>query len=148
MTGAVPAAVSLGLYLSKQGSAAVPSSFGTMAVGRERLRQGLPNAVSLPSSFTRSYFGTRSAPRATFDRKRQARALCDLAEREFVAQPHAPDLANHVHGDHLESLLKFSAGQWNTLVNIGSALCGLAGQIGIGTNSPAGMDQACRAEIR
>jgi hypothetical protein len=48
---------------------------------------------------------------------------------------HAPDLANHVHGDHIESLLKFSAGQWNTLVNIGSALCGLAGQDCIGTNT-------------
>ncbi|WP_212742250.1 hypothetical protein, partial [Acidovorax sp. NB1] len=59
----------------------------------------------------------------------------DLAERELVAQPHAPDLANHVHGDHLESLLKFSAGQWNTLVNIGLALCGLAGQDCIGTNT-------------
>ncbi|MGJ7531442.1 glycoside hydrolase family protein, partial [Variovorax sp. GB1P17] len=39
------------------------------------------------------------------------------------------------HGDHLESLLKFSAGQWNTLVNIGSALCGLAGQDCVGTNT-------------
>jgi hypothetical protein len=53
----------------------------------------------------------------------------------LVAQPHAPDLANHVHGDHLESLLKFSAGQWNTPVNIGLALCGLAGQDCIGTNN-------------
>ncbi|WP_370641399.1 hypothetical protein, partial [Acidovorax sp. Leaf73] len=44
---------------------------------------------------------------------------------------------NHVHGDHLESLLKFSAGQWNTLVNIGLVLCGLAGQDCIGTNTPA-----------
>ncbi|WP_233244724.1 hypothetical protein, partial [Acidovorax sp. HMWF029] len=33
------------------------------------------------------------------------------------------------------SLLKFSAGQWNTLVNIGLALCGLAGQVCIGTNT-------------
>ena len=66
---------------------------------------------------------------------RQACALWDLAKRELVAQPHAPDLANHVHGDHLESLLKFSAGQWNTLVNIGLALCGLAGQDCIGTNN-------------
>ncbi|MGJ7530175.1 hypothetical protein, partial [Variovorax sp. GB1P17] len=41
------------------------------------------------------------------------------------------------HGDHLESLLKFSAGQWNTLVNIGSALCGLAGQDCVGTNRMA-----------
>ena len=32
---------------------------------------------------------------------RQARALRDLAEGELVAQLHAPDLANHVHGDHL-----------------------------------------------
>ncbi|MDD2180005.1 hypothetical protein OIN59_21410, partial [Acidovorax sp. D2M1] len=61
---------------------------------------------------------------------------CDLAEGELVAQPHAPDLANHVHGDHLESLLKFSAGQWNTLVNIGLALCRLAGQDCIGSNKP------------
>jgi hypothetical protein len=35
----------------------------------------------------------------------------------------------------LNPLLKFSAGQWNTLVNIGLALCGLAGQDCIGTNS-------------
>ena len=62
-------------------------------------------------------------------------APCDLAEGELVTQPHAPDLANHVHGDHLESLLKFSAGQWNTLVNFGLALCGLAGQDCIGTNT-------------
>jgi len=34
----------------------------------------------------------------------------------------------------LNPLLKFSAGQWNTLVNIGLALCGLAGQDCIGTN--------------
>ncbi|WP_157900076.1 antitoxin VbhA family protein [Rhodoferax koreensis] len=52
----------------------------------------------------------------------------------MVAQLHAPDLANHVHGDHLESLLKVSAGQWNTPVNFGSALYGLAGQFWIGTN--------------
>lgn len=45
-----------------------------------------------------------------------------------------PDLANHVHGDHLESLLKVSADQWNTLVNFASALYGLAGQFYIGTN--------------
>jgi hypothetical protein len=35
----------------------------------------------------------------------------------------------------LNPLLKFSAGQWNTLVNIGLALCGLAGQDCIGTNN-------------
>jgi hypothetical protein len=35
----------------------------------------------------------------------------------------------------LNPLLKFSAGQWNTLVNFGLALCGLAGQDCIGTNS-------------
>jgi hypothetical protein len=37
----------------------------------------------------------------------------------------------------LNPLLKFSAGQWNTLVNIGLALCGLAGQDCIGTNRPS-----------
>lgn len=31
-------------------------------------------------------------------------------------------LANHVHGAHLESLLKVSAGQWNTLFNFSLAL--------------------------
>jgi putative transposase len=46
------------------------------------------------------------------------------------------DPANHVHGDHLESLLKFSAGQWNTLVNFGLALRALAGQDCTGTNKP------------
>jgi hypothetical protein len=35
----------------------------------------------------------------------------------------------------LNPLLKFSAGQWNTLVNIGLALCGLAGQDCTGTNN-------------
>jgi len=35
----------------------------------------------------------------------------------------------------LNPLLKFSAGQWNTLVNFGLALCGLAGQDCIGTNT-------------
>jgi hypothetical protein len=65
---------------------------------------------------------------------RQTRAHCDLAEGELVTQPHASDLANHIHGDHLASLLKFSAGQWKTLVNIGLVLCGLAVQNCVGTN--------------
>jgi hypothetical protein len=52
----------------------------------------------------------------------------------LVAQLHAPDPANHVHGDHLISLLKFSAGQWNTLVNFESALRLLAGQFSVGDN--------------
>ncbi len=34
----------------------------------------------------------------------------------------------------LNPLLKVSAGQWNTLVNFASALCGLADQICIGAN--------------
>jgi len=33
----------------------------------------------------------------------KASASCDLAEGELVTQLHAPNLANHVHGDHLES---------------------------------------------
>ncbi|MNT35416.1 hypothetical protein D3C72_1714430 [compost metagenome] len=37
--GAVAAAIALGLYLSKQSSAAAPSLLGAMAVGRERLMQ-------------------------------------------------------------------------------------------------------------
>ncbi|QMV71347.1 hypothetical protein HS961_10350 [Comamonas piscis] len=35
----------------------------------------------------------------------------------------------------LNPLLKVSAGQWNTLVNFASALCGLPDQICIGTNT-------------
>jgi len=35
----------------------------------------------------------------------------------------------------LNPLLKVSAGQWNTLVNFASALCGLADQICIGANT-------------
>jgi hypothetical protein len=73
--------------------------------------------------------------------KRRVAASIQM-RRRLVAQPHAPDLANQVHGDHLESLLKFSAGQWNTLVNIGSALCGLAGQDCIGTNTAASIAAA------
>jgi hypothetical protein len=41
----------------------------------------------------------------------------------------------------LNPLLKFSAGQWNTLVNIGLALCGLAGQDCIGTNTALSMGE-------
>jgi hypothetical protein len=49
----------------------------------------------------------------------------------------------------LNPLLKFSAGQWNTLVNIGLALCGLAGQDCIGTNSTFGFAMvACTGALR
>jgi hypothetical protein len=65
----------------------------------------------------------------------------------LVAQLHAPDLANHVHGDHLISLLKVSAGQWNTLVNFGSALCGLAGQFCFGTNTVVVFVDTCAADL-
>jgi len=33
-------------------------------------------------------------------------------------------------------LLKYSAGQWNTLVNFGAALLALDGQFSVGVNSP------------
>jgi hypothetical protein len=53
----------------------------------------------------------------------------------LVAQLHAPDLANHFHGDHLLALLlKYSAGQLNTLVNFESALLRLHGQFSVGVN--------------
>jgi hypothetical protein len=32
-------------------------------------------------------------------------------------------------------LLKYSAGQWNTLVNFGAALLALSGQFSVGVNS-------------
>jgi hypothetical protein len=69
---------------------------------------------------------------------RQPRALGYLAVGELVAQLHAPDLTYHFHGDHLlVLLLKFSAGQLNTLVNFESALLGLDGQFSVGVNSMA-----------
>jgi len=34
-------------------------------------------------------------------------------------------------------LLKYSAGQWNTLVNFGAALLALGGQFSVGVNSKA-----------
>jgi len=57
------------------------------------------------------------------------------SSRAFHKVVTMPDLANHVHGDHLESLLKVSADQWNTLVNFELALCCLAGQFCIGANT-------------
>jgi hypothetical protein len=53
----------------------------------------------------------------------------------LLAQLHAPNLAYHFHGDHLLALLlKYSAGQLNTLVNFESALLGLDGQFSVGVN--------------
>jgi len=53
----------------------------------------------------------------------------------LLAHLHAPDLAYHFHGDHLVALLlKYSAGQLNTLVNFESALWGLGGQFSVGVN--------------
>ncbi len=37
---------------------------------------------------------------------RKTCGLCDLPEGELVTQLYTPELANHVHGDHLVSLLK------------------------------------------
>ena len=45
-----------------------------------------------------------------------------IPKGKLITQFEPPDLANHVHGDHLISQLKFSAEQWNTLVNFQSAL--------------------------
>jgi hypothetical protein len=36
-------------------------------------------------------------------------------------------------------LLKYSAGQWNTLVNFGAALLALSGQFSVGVNTPCGL---------
>jgi hypothetical protein len=74
-----------------------------------------------------------------FDRvARQPRALGDLAVGEFFAQLHAPDLTYHFQGDHLLALLlKYSAGQLNTLVNFESVLLGLDGQFSVGGNKQA-----------
>jgi flagellar motility protein MotE (MotC chaperone) len=67
-------------------------------------------------------------------------AICAVGE--FVAQFHAPDLAYHVHGDHLFALLKISATQWNTLVNFGSALLALGGQFSVGVNTQRQLNAA------
>ena len=65
---------------------------------------------------------------------RQPSELCNGAVGEFVAQFHAPDLAYHVHGDHLRLLPKNSVGQWNTLVNFELALMPIDGQLSVGVN--------------
>ncbi len=70
---------------------------------------------------------------------RQGRAPRDVAEREMVAEAHPLDLANHVHGDHLFALLKYSAKQLSTLVNFGSAGSGLDGQFSVGANTNASL---------
>ena len=75
----------------------------------------------------------RSIPASTVNAT--SRALCDLAVGELLAHLHAPELAYHFHGDHLLALLlKYSAGQLNTLVNFESALGGLGGQFSVGVN--------------
>jgi hypothetical protein len=92
----------------------------------------------LPSSFTRSYFGTTS-PGAlshflTVLRDRPVRFAISLRESwsRSLMRLTLPIMSMVIT---LNPLLKFSAGQWNTLVNIGLALCGLAGQDCIGTNT-------------
>jgi hypothetical protein len=52
----------------------------------------------------------------------------------MVAEMHPLDLANHVHGDHLCALLKYSARQLSTLVSFESALLLLHGQFSVGVN--------------
>ena len=64
----------------------------------------------------------------------QTRAPRNVAVREMVAVMHPPDLANHLHGDHLQTLLKFAAGQLSTLVSFESALLALHGQFSVGVN--------------
>jgi hypothetical protein len=53
----------------------------------------------------------------------------------MVAEVHPPDLANHVHGDHLFALLKRSAAQLSTLVNFESADPRSDGQFPAGVNT-------------
>ena len=66
---------------------------------------------------------------------RHTRAPGNVAVREMVAVVHPPDLANHVHGDHLQTLLKFAADQSSTLVSFESALARLHGQFSVGVNT-------------
>jgi hypothetical protein len=65
---------------------------------------------------------------------RQPGELLNGAGRKFVAHFHAPDIASNVHGDQLLLLLKNSANQWNTLVNLKLALRPSNGQFSIGDN--------------
>ena len=111
-----------------------------MGVAREGLLQRFFKGGEFASATFPAVFGSRVARclEPFLDRvARQPGELCNGAVGEFVAQFHAPDLAYHVHGDHLLLLLKNSAGQWNTLVNFESALMPLDGQISVGDNSHA-----------
>lgn len=95
--GALAAAIALGLYLSNQDAAAAPSLLGAMAVGCERLMQDQLEHRELAIELHPLVLWRNIAWRlkSLLDRvARQARALCDLAEGELVARPHAPDLAN------------------------------------------------------
>ncbi len=95
-------------------------------------------AVSFPACLIRSYLGATS-PGAlshflTVLRARPVRLAISLREswsRSFMRLT-LPIMSMVIT---LNPLLKVSAGQWNTLVNFASALCGLADQICIGTNT-------------
>lgn len=95
-------------------------------------------AVSFPACLIRSYLGTTS-PGAlshflTVLRARPVRLAISLREswsRSFMRLT-LPIMSMVIT---LNPLLKVSAGQWNTLVNFASALCGLPDQICIGTNT-------------
>ena len=136
--GAVPAPVALCLDLYKQRLGRAPAVLGSMGIGQEGLRQRFFKGAEFAFAACSAVFGCLAAWRLEplLDRiARQSGELCNGAVGKFVTQFHAPDLAYHVHGDHLLLLLKNSAGQWNTLVNFESALRLLGGQLSVGANN-------------
>jgi hypothetical protein len=72
--------------------------------GYERQLQAGFKGRELARSFSSAVSGKFVARRIEpfLDRvMREPGALCDLADRELVAQSHAPDQVRHVHSDHL-----------------------------------------------
>ena len=102
--GAVAAAVSLSLNLCKQCLATAPCALGSVRIRAQGLLEHLHKwrelAIGLLALVLRGYVAGSLEP--LLDRvSGQSRSSANLSVRELVAPLHAPDLANHVHGDHL-----------------------------------------------
>lgn len=102
--GAIATPVSLGLDLRKQRLATAPCVLGSVRIRAQGLLQHRHKwrelAISLLSFVLRACVAGGLEP--LLDRvPSQSRSSANLSVRELVAPLHAPDLANHFHGDHL-----------------------------------------------
>ena len=102
--GAIATPVSLSLDLGKQRLATAPCVLGPVRIRAQGLLQHRHKwrelAISLLALVLRGYVSGGLEP--LLDRvSGQSRSSANLSVRELVAPLHAPDLANHVHGDHL-----------------------------------------------